>query len=124
MREKLNIRVLGISVSILGMVLLLLISPCNVRNYIQSNFGVSQTEVNNKSKVVFSNSECVSFKTDIGFLSKFNPFFQYLLSKNNFTLFKNLFFEYQKNTYFRYKRYFLNSKIPLYILFQNIKIYL
>lgn len=122
MRKKLSIQALGISV--FGMVLLLLISPCSVRNYVQSSFGVSKTEVNNKSKTTLSSSNCVSLKTDADFLSQLNTNFQYLLPENSFSSLKKLFFKHQKDTYSYYKKYLSNSKIPLYILFQNIKIYL
>lgn len=44
-----------------GLILLLLISPCNVRNFIQEELGLPQTEVANKSKTYLSNSNCDSF---------------------------------------------------------------
>jgi hypothetical protein len=47
---------------VLGLVLLLLLSPCKVRNFIQTELGAPQTKVLNKSKSAISQSNCQSFE--------------------------------------------------------------
>ena len=46
--------------STVSFALLLLLSPCTIRNSIQSAFGVPQTSVSNVSKTTVSQSECVT----------------------------------------------------------------
>lgn len=56
--EKSNIKRLTALLSISGLVLLLLFSPCNVRKHLQSSFGMPETEVSNKSKAFVNSSNC------------------------------------------------------------------
>ena len=58
--EKSSIKQLAALLSLSGLVLLLLFSPCNVRKHLQTSFGMPQTEVSNKNKAVVSNSNCSS----------------------------------------------------------------
>ena len=59
-KEKMSIKSFIALVYIFGMVLLLLFSPCNVRKQIQSEFGIPQTEVSNKSKASAGANNCSS----------------------------------------------------------------
>lgn len=45
-----------------GMALLLLFSPCKVRNFIQSGLDLQHTQVLNKSKSTISNAKCQSLE--------------------------------------------------------------
>lgn len=49
----------GYWVATLSGVLLLLISPCKVRHFIQDELGIAKTEVLNKSQTTLSSSSCV-----------------------------------------------------------------
>lgn len=46
-----------------GLILLLLLSPCKVRNFIQAELDLPQTEVSNKSQTTLSQASCESFET-------------------------------------------------------------
>ncbi len=46
-----------------GLILLLLLSPCKVRNFIQAELGIPQTEVTNKSQSTLSQASCEIFET-------------------------------------------------------------
>lgn len=61
MREKLEIKKHHPILPIFGLVLLLLLSPCKVRNFIQAELGVPQTNVLNKSQTTLSSTSCVAF---------------------------------------------------------------
>lgn len=111
-------------ISVLGLTFLLLISPCNIRNYFQANFKTYKTEANNKSKTKLTDLQCFSFNKDTDFINDVNTFSNYLTlnHKTYSTYYKS--FNYQSNIYFFNDFQFSNLKIPLYILFQNIKIFL
>lgn len=110
--------------SIFGIVLLLLISPCKVRNFVQAEIDVPQTEVSNKSKSSVSKSKCQSlviskktqtiskpsFEQPEHFLSAFIDLELAIDSLNDsFKLYTS------QNQ--------LNAEIPLYILYQNLKVH-
>ena len=63
-KNNFNIKSISILLSVLGMAVLLLVAPCNVRNFIQVELGVSQTEVLNKSQSHLNTAQC-STKLDI-----------------------------------------------------------
>lgn len=109
---------------IIGLVVLLLFSPCKVRNFIQVELNLPLTEVSNKSQTTTSNLSCYSSViTDISLL-------QTIPSVKVFPVFINGFF----NTSFQFIQVFHNkirtdyqkkrhvtSSVPLYILFKNFK---
>ncbi|MFN0728074.1 hypothetical protein [Polaribacter gochangensis] len=110
--------------SIFGLVLLLVISPCKVRNFIQAELGIPQIEVLNKNQSTISESNCQTFEFSETIQTITKPTFQqpdFLISGAspfNFAsyLFKNSF---NLNT----SRNQQVSDVPLYILYQNLKVY-
>ena len=112
---------------IVGLVFLLLFSPCKVRNFIQAELNVPLTEVSSKSQTTTSNLSCYSREvTDIFLL-------QTISSIKIFPVFINRFF----NLSFQFVEIFPNKiridyqkkrhvtpSVPLYILFKNFKVYL
>ncbi|WP_440122141.1 hypothetical protein [Tenacibaculum sp. Ill] len=113
--------------SAIGLVILLLFSPCKVRNFIQAELNIPQTEVSNKSQTTHSQINCydseitdaslvqiVSYsKTSPAFLNKAFNFSPRLIE----SLPRKTISNYQK------KRH-VTSLIPLYILFKNFKAHL
>ncbi|MFN2260822.1 MAG: hypothetical protein ABR595_01995 [Psychroflexus sp.] len=63
MKENLQLKTTKHVLPFLGLALLLLFSPCKIRNFIQAEFGVPQTEVTNKSQTTLSSSNCSILKT-------------------------------------------------------------
>lgn len=111
--------------SIFGLALLLLLSPCKVKNYIQSELGVPQTSSLNKSQTAISDSDCqlidISESANITEnLTVSPPFF---LSQGTFHV-NHTFNLLSKSTEFRIPENGPISLVPLYILFQNLKVYL
>lgn len=110
---------------VLGLVLLLLLSPCKVRNFIQAELGIPQTEVANKNQTTFSNSNCNDLEITSTTLVKEKPHYQYLPATIEYV---GLAFNVTDitNNYFQPQtvRNHSASAIPLYILYQNFKDYL
>ncbi|WP_430810017.1 MULTISPECIES: hypothetical protein [unclassified Carboxylicivirga] len=59
MKEKRSIKHITTLLAIAGTALLLLLSPCKVRNSIEVSLGLKTTEVANKSKATLQLSSCV-----------------------------------------------------------------
>ncbi|CAM3866927.1 MULTISPECIES: hypothetical protein [Flavobacterium] len=112
------------TLSIFGLVLLLLLSPCKVRNFIQAELGIPQTNVLNKSQSTISQSNCQTFEFSETIQTITKPTFQqsdFLISEAShfdFTsyLLRNSF---NLNT----SRNLLVFDVPFYILYQNLKVY-
>lgn len=105
--------------------LLILLSPCKVRNYIQWELGVSQTQTLNKSQSVFSSLSCAGFEISTSEKSIYNKDLK--VSK---TLHKKvLTFELPDPNYYKESKVTLPldiqqiSEIPLYILYKNLRVY-
>lgn len=124
MKEKLEIKKHYSSIlSIFGLVLLLLLSPCKVRNFIQAEVGVPQTNVLNKSQATISTS-CVAFDVAEINHSSSTSVKKALDFFVNETLFAIHFPVHSKTTNtLRISKSKLISSIPLYILYQNIQVY-
>ncbi|MDV7186063.1 hypothetical protein R3X25_02115 [Lutibacter sp. TH_r2] len=123
MKVKKNTKVIYTLIPILG--LLLLLSPCKVRNYIQENLNLPQTEVSNKSKTTFNNSKCNNLEIVTKTIVKTKKLFQQspIITPNYKLTFGAVvycinFLQLPVN------RSCTSSKIPLYILYQNFKNYL
>lgn len=112
---------------IVGLVFLLLFSPCKVRNFIQAELNVPLTEVSSKSQTTTSNLSCYSSKIvdesliqvsssvkvlQLFFVRTFNFSVQFIENIPNETV-----------SNYKKKR-FLTPSVPLYILFKNFKVYL
>lgn len=124
MKEKLEIKKFHSVLSLLGLALLLLLSPCKVRNFIQAQGGVPQTNVLNKSLATISKASCVTFN-----VAEINHSSSTLVKKAldfsvNEALFPIHFPVHSKTTNtLRISKSKLISSIPLYILYQNIQVY-
>ena len=124
MKGKLNLHTKHKVLPLLGLVLLLLLSPCKVRNFIQVELGLTQTEVSNKSQATVSYLDCNDFEiTNTSFQKSTSSvdFTAIILDVNTAFVVSDISKSYlqpdQKGNY-------SVSKIPLYILYQNFKDYL
>lgn len=126
MKETLNIQSIKKLLPVIGFALLLLISPCTIRNFVQAELGIPQTEVTNKSKATATSTTCSAVeKPDIN-SAHVNSF-----ESISFVLFKNTFFytlsvidasNQLSHGYIEEKQSL--SLVPLYILHKNFKAYL
>jgi len=110
--------------SIFGLALLLLLSPCKVRNVIQTELGIPQTKVTNKSQSTVSQSNCQTFEYSKMVESISKPTFQ----QSNFLIPKA--FRLSFTPYLLKHSFNINtsksqpvSDVPFYILYQNLKVY-
>ncbi|MEQ3665368.1 MULTISPECIES: hypothetical protein [unclassified Olleya] len=124
MKDKLNLHTKHTVLPLLGLVILLLLSPCKVRNFIQVELGLTQTEVSNKSQATVSYLDCNDFEiTNTSFQKSTSSvdFTAIILDVNTAFVVSDISKSYlqpdQKGNY-------SVSKIPLYILYQNFKDYL
>lgn len=107
----------------LSLCVLLLVSPCRVRNFIQAETGVSTTKVLNKSQTTVSNSNCSYAQQQTGITK---------VSKVDIPVAKILFFN--TLSYIAlglspikvfisfYKKYIFSFGIPLYLVYLQLKI--
>jgi len=124
MKEKTSIKSLQALIPILGLAVLLLLSPCKVRNFIQEELGVPQTEVSNKSQSTISQINCTLFQTSetIQNVSKLTfkhvgfQISEYPTLNGAINVVKHVF---TAKTLRKHRV----STIPLYILYQNLKVY-
>ncbi|SFE86391.1 hypothetical protein SAMN05444380_1211 [Thermophagus xiamenensis] len=108
-------------------VTLLFLSPCKFQHFIQAQLGIAQTKVPNPHKTTIGVSTCsISELSSSCFVNIESPSPSHhltgLKSGNNFY---NAFSLYPVT--YRYpekERTLISSKIPLYILFHNIKVFL
>jgi len=115
---------INLSLSAFGLVLLLFISPCKVRNFIQAELGVTQTKVLNKSQSTISLSNCqtIAFSENIktNFQQDLKHFDLSILENNYLTVEVDL----SKFSLISLPTRILSkSNIPLYILYQNLLVY-
>lgn len=121
MKERLQVKNISTILSIFGLALLLLLSPCKVRNFFQTELGIPQTTVLNKSQSVISQSNCKTFEV---FKTVSKPTFQHPdspiseASRFDFPIYL-LKYSFNLNT----SRSQQVSDVPLYILYQNLKVY-
>src|SRR5690606_37726271 len=110
----------------LGLVVLLCLSPCKVRNYIQSEFGALQTEVSNKSQTTINTANCNVFDVADAALNAAKPSIKHLaaLVANNTDFTLNAIDFNNKPTITYNTKSESVSFVPFYILFQNFKVYL
>ena len=110
----------------IGLVFLLLLAPCKVRNYIQAELGLPTTEVSNKSQANFNNSNCKTLedtKVTISFSKSSNQILSLLVINTISFPFKVIDYNRKSTTYYT-KETTAISFVPLYILFKNFKAYL
>lgn len=124
MKERLEIKNISSILSIFGLALLLLLSPCQVRNFIQAELGIPQTKVLNKSQSTISQSNCRTFEIPETIQTNSKPIFQL----PDFLISEAYHFEFTINLLshsfiLNPSRNQLVSDVPLYILYQNLKVY-
>ncbi|MGS0525432.1 hypothetical protein ACU8V7_09800 [Zobellia nedashkovskayae] len=110
--------------SVLGLVLLLFLSPCKTRNFIQAELGVIQTKVLNKSQSTVSQLDCPSFEVSEIIQTVSKPSFH----QPNILTPEVYHFRFAFNWLRHYpiptsSKEQLVSDVPLYILYQNLKVY-
>ncbi|APY10080.1 hypothetical protein BWZ22_01995 [Seonamhaeicola sp. S2-3] len=124
MRGKLNIKKYHSILSLFGLVLLLLLSPCKVRNFIQAELGYPQTKVLNKSQTTVSTTNCLVFDaTEINNSSStsFTKALDFFINEELFTFYFPI--QSKANNTLLISKSKLIPSVPLYILYQNIQIY-
>ncbi|MDO7174216.1 hypothetical protein [Mariniflexile sp. AS56] len=127
MNETRNIlKSISALIPIIGLALLLLLSPCKVRNFIQAEVGIPQTEVSNKIKTAFSNANCNLYEVATGVLvpEKYSvqSVSDFVLSDFSFTYTE---WDASRSAVHSGKtRSHSVSAVPLYILYKNFKNYL
>lgn len=111
------------SFSIFGLVLLFLLSPCQVRHLVQGAFGVPQTKVTNLNKAELNNTHCQVLKlvqSDTKNSEVSKPFCFNTTSEQGY-----LYQNYSKNKTSCYSKSNAPSgRIPLYILYRHLKLHL
>lgn len=108
---------------IFGLVFILLLSPCKVRNFVQVKLGTPQTEVSNKSKVIISSSNCSDIQITTASVAnkQCNPQQLAVFTANAFSFFS------VEVVHLFYQTNIVSKKpitVPFYILYQNFKDYL
>lgn len=124
-KQKSSIKRLTAMLSIIGLVTLLLFSPCNVRKHLQSSLGLTQTEVSNKSKAIVGNSSC-SFQDDIEtavIISKASDYSLTALSITTDEVVNSMDIAHFSIPNYTSKEHEI-SIVPYYILYRNFKEYL
>jgi len=124
-KEKTDIKTTNTILPILGLVLVLLLSPCKVRNFVQEQLGVPQTEVTNKSKSTLNNSDCSDIELVTNNLAKEKSASQHMtVIAVAFDLAFGLSVFSNNNVQAQGERAYSASAIPFYILYQNFKDFL
>jgi hypothetical protein len=106
------------------LVLLLLLSPCKVRNHIQAELDVPQTKVLNKSQSTINQSDCLSIELSESLPTMLEPsgkqanfpMLQAAVSGFSIHLIKPTYRQSSSNSQ-------LGTDVPLYILYQNLQVY-
>lgn len=124
MKERVEIKKTNSILSTFGLVLLLLLSPCKVRNFIQAELGVPQTKVLNKSQSTISQSKCQTFEVSetVQNISK-STFQQSVLLISGASRFDFTIHLIKHPFSLKASRSLQATDVPLYILYQNLKIY-
>ncbi|ALJ04616.1 hypothetical protein APS56_05450 [Pseudalgibacter alginicilyticus] len=125
MKENFNTKTIHRTLPLLGLALLLLLSPCKVRNFIEAELNVPLTEVSNKSQTTFSNLDCSELELAANNLAqeKTSSEYSYTAVLDFYSPFVTSNFS-NNYTQPHNSRNHSGSTIPLYILYQNFKDYL
>ena len=110
------------SASIALCLVLLLLSPCKLRNFIQDQIGVETTEATNKSKATLSPASCVAFEEVTATTLKNDSAFQKLavLPTSVSAGFYSTEIKTEASPLLT-SQILRNVPVPLYILYQNFK---
>lgn len=111
--------------ALIGLALLLLLSPCKVRHFIQAELGVAQTEVSSKSQTSLTTAVCENSKVSESAVLSVELDAKELAFPVVYTTTDYPEIEFnQEQTLFNTSRNHRVSTIPLYILYHNFKVYL
>ncbi|TXE17554.1 hypothetical protein ES731_11935 [Psychroflexus gondwanensis] len=126
MKELQNIKPSRSLFPIIGLAFLLLLSPCKVRNFIQAELGVPQTEVANRSQTSLSSSNCSISEVVTTPISKIDSSTQEapVFAAKHFDLDIHRIAVSKAAGHFHKERNLSVSSIPLYILYKNFKAFL
>lgn len=125
MKENINKKSIQTILPILALAVLLLFSPCKVRNFIQAKLSIPLTEVTNKSKSNLVDSNCSDLEFADGILTKETTSFQHDLIIST-----PVDFSFNSAHYFKKPLQLTRSldhyasAVPLYILYQNFQDYI
>ena len=109
----------------MGLALLLLLSPCKVKNFIHAELGIPKTEISKTGKNQLNSSSCTTAElteSALTFSKQISQHASGIKASNSIFGFKTievsapLFIPFQK-------RNILVSLTPYYILYQNFKVY-
>ena len=125
MRAKTKIKALGRLLPFFGLALLLLLSPCKVRNFLQAELDIAKTKVVSKNKTTLNNNNCSDLDIVADLFAKEKP-------APKLIPFYPTAIEWPLLAYNTVNNYFLPNesrnhtvaRVPLYILYQNFKDYL
>lgn len=123
--EKPGTKKISTALSVLGLALLLLVSPCQVRNFIQAELGLPQTEVSNKSKTALTQSSCQTpevSETDLIPTTRSTLSVSPIEPQSNYLGFKSLDLPAIFSPFT--ERNHPVAFVPFYILYRNFKVYL
>ncbi|RFC54313.1 hypothetical protein [Brumimicrobium aurantiacum] len=125
MQKSDKIKVLRHPISILSLVFLLFIAPCTVRNAIQAEVGVKQTQVSNKSQTSFSQHSCIDSVFELHQINKGKADSAQKVNLFKASRFNNLNLPVgNKILPPQFARGNIPSiEVPLYILYQNFQLY-
>lgn len=126
MKDKFNIQAVNKLLLVVGCALLLLISPCTIRNFVQTELGIPSTEVTNISKTTLTNTTCNAVqKTDLASVgTNLTVSSTFLLTENTIACVFIAFELTNQLAGFYTKGKQSLSLVPLYILHKNFKAYL
>lgn len=110
--------------SIFGLAVLLLLSPCKVQNFIQAELGIPQAKVLNKSQSAISQSNCLTYETS----EAIQTIFEQNVQQPDYSISEAYSFELivklpKHSLTQKSSRSQLVSDVPLYILYQNLQVY-
>ncbi len=125
-RGRFNIKSKSALFTVIGFTFLLLLSPCKVRNYIQSELGIPQTEVTNKSQLTISASDCNNIEVSDAAITFSKPSTHHIsvLLFNDSTFAVKIVGTLTKSINHFNANSLSVTSIPLYILYQNFKAFL
>lgn len=124
MKKRSEIKNINAILSVAGLAILLLLSPCKVRNHIQVELGVPQTKVSNKSQSTISNLNCLVTEVSEAVQTSTKPIPQ----EPNFLIPDAFPLEFTRDIlnqsfHFTTSRSHSVSVLPLFILYQNFRVY-
>lgn len=125
MKTQQKINKISSVLPVLGLAILLLLSPCKIRNFIQSELGIPQTNVSNKSKSTISKSECLTIDQSdfVNNLTKPKTLVKYFIYPNVDEVCFLFDKEPEAKNPYHPQIWHQIDTVPYYILYQNFKVF-